>query len=123
MNTAVYSLDMSAAFDLLKPDCFLDVVKNKLEPGMVRILMDFLSNRRYTVSVGGKSSSHRNLDRGCVQGSVLGPSLFSIYCGNLQEAVGNEAWITSYADDTYVIVSGNYQDELSQKLKKHCHNT
>lgn len=121
--TAIYNLDMSAAFDLLRPDSFSCITKDKLEPGLSRILLDFLCERKYIVRVGEKTSSHRSLDCGCVQGSVLGPSLFSIYCGGLQEAIGSNVWITSYADDTYVIVAASTQEELTNKLtttlKKH----
>jgi len=54
------------------------------------------------------------LDRGCVQGSILGPALFSLYCMNLQEKL-KDATITSYADDTYVILSSK---ELAETLEK-----
>jgi len=44
------------------------------------ILMDFLS----IVIVNGHQSKQRNLDRGCIQGSVLSPALFSVYWKDLE---------------------------------------
>lgn len=102
--TLVYSVDMSAAFDLLRADTFHDILKDKLSQGMMRTLLDFLTDRHFTVRVTDSESTLRQLDRGCVQGSVLGPALFSLYCKDLKDKLP-EAVITSYADDTYVVLS------------------
>jgi len=115
--TLVYSVDMSAAFDLLRPDMFYSLLKNDLDPGLMRILLDFLHDRRFVVKVLGKESNLRELDRGCVQGSVLGPALFSLYCKDLQNKLKEEAYVTSYADDTYVVLSSPDLASLMTKTK------
>jgi len=80
MFTSIYSVDMSAAFDLLRRDTFYENLKDELEPGLMWTLLDFLNKRKFMVKLNNSESSLRNLDRGCVQGSVLGPALFSLYC-------------------------------------------
>jgi len=108
----IYSVDMSAAFDLLRPDSFEKLLKNSLEPGIFNILIDFLADRKFLVRVEDADLSLENLDRGCVQGSVLRPALFSLYCKDLPSKL-DKAFTTSYADDTYVILSsGNLADLL-----------
>jgi len=62
-------------------------------------------------------SSVRSLDRGCVQGSVLGPSLFSLYCLELESCL-SEVRVISYADDSYVIVSAEDETNLINKLTR-----
>jgi hypothetical protein len=69
----VYSVDLSAAFDLLRYDTFDDLVGPFLSDGLRFALLDFLSNRSLIVHVGKESSSSHKIDVGCVQGSTLGP--------------------------------------------------
>jgi hypothetical protein len=48
------------------------------------------------------------LERGSVQGSVLGPRLFSLYIGGLESELTNLCSgikVVSYVDDTYVLVT------------------
>jgi Reverse transcriptase (RNA-dependent DNA polymerase) len=117
----IYSIDLSAAFDLLKPDKFFDIYKDKLSQGLLYAVMDFLQDRTLRVDIDGFNSDLKKLDRGCVQGSVLGPKLFSIYLGNLEtelREIDNEIKIVSFADDTYVIISGGSQNEVVTKTEK-----
>ncbi len=64
------------------------------------------------------------LDRGCVQGSVLGPKLFSLYVGGLEDEIASlnthtkiETKIISNADDTYVLVSTDTWGGLAQNAE------
>lgn len=114
--TAVYFLDMSAAFDLLRPDTFHFLMKGDLDPGLLWTLCDFLTDRRFIVRFGKSDSTVRKLDRSCVQGSVLGPALFTAYCKDLTSIL-KDSFVTSYADDTNVIVTASNIDELKLKLK------
>jgi hypothetical protein len=102
----VYSVDLSAAFDLLLPDKFYMLFKDKLSEGLIYCLMDFLQDRKFCVEQGSKKSKVMTLDRGCVQGSVLGPRLFSLYVGALEEELlktYQNIKVVSFADDTYVL--------------------
>jgi len=113
--SCIYSVDMSAAFDLLRPDTFNELLKDTLDPGLLWTLQNFLKDRKFIVRYQNCDSSIRSLDRGCVQGSVLGPALFSAYCKNLDSTLC-EAKVTSYADDSYVITTGRTLEELMDKL-------
>jgi len=119
----VYSVDLSAAFDLLMPDKFYYLFKDKISEGLLYCLMDFLQNRKFIIDIDGTKSNVFNLDRGCVQGSILGPKLFTLYLGELQHKLGPNSNLVSYADDTYVLVSGNSEQEVINNtevtLKKH----
>jgi len=73
--------------------------------------------------MGSNKSKAINLDRGCVQGSILGPKLFSLYLYELERKLGKNCSVISYADDTYVIIEGDSQQEvlslLTDKLTSH----
>ncbi len=61
---------------------------------------------------------------GCVQGSALGPKLFNLYTRRIPEHLTSSAHITTYADDSYVVVSkpGNLEElvrETEECLEKH----
>lgn len=111
--TILYSVDLSAAFDLLRPDNFKKMFENVLSEGLLFAVCDFLVNRTFQVQYGQKTSSKIYLDRGCVQGSVLGPKLFNIYLRDLENIIGNDdVQVVTYADDTCVLVSGKDHNEV-----------
>ncbi len=62
----IYSMDLSAAFDLLRPDKFHDLFKNKLSEGLFFAIMDFLTNRWFQVELGDSVSALHHIDRGCM---------------------------------------------------------
>jgi len=109
---ATYSLDLSAAFDLLRPDVFYDSSKDVLPADLINPIMDFLSFRTFQVQVGKSRSNKRELKVGCVQGSILGPRLFTLYMRNLRNILGCDVHVTAYADDTYVSISRDTVDDL-----------
>ena len=101
----MYSMDLSAAFDLLRPDVFFENIAQKLSEGLRFSIMDFLTNRKMAVEVDGHITVPKDLKLGCVQGSTLGPRLFTLYCSRLKEKIMTE-YYTAYADDSYVITYG-----------------
>jgi len=110
----LYSVDLSAAFDLLRPDKFYNMFRNRISEGLMFALMDFLTERSFVVELDKKQSNKINLDRGCVQGSILGPKLFTLYTHELANELGDVKVVT-YADDTYVIITGESIDEIKRK--------
>ncbi len=112
-STTIYSIDMSAAFDLLRPNVFHSEVDG-IDDGIMNVLMDFMSGRRIKVKLGGHESREESINVGCVQGSILGPKLFNIYCSKVVNAI-EDAKIISYADDSYVI---NSDTDIERLIKK-----
>lgn len=54
-----------------------------------------------------------NLDIGWAQGSVLGPKLFSMFLGELNNKLTNEnVQVITYAEDTYGLVSEIDEDDV-----------
>lgn len=114
----VYSVDLSAAFDLLRRDTFAAQLRNVIDRDLLDIIMDFLSNRKMIVEVDGKRSGSVDVNLGCVQGSVLGPKLFNVYMRSVPDhTVGHK--MVSYADDSYVIIPGSKEPEVKQCLGEH----
>jgi len=112
---AGYSIDMSAAFDLLRPHVYhgLDLIPHSL----MNPLTDFLSQRKISVKYNNSVSQFEDINVGCVQGSVLGPKLFALYTRNLLQHLPSYCNITAYADDTYVCIEDNNQASLKDKIE------
>jgi len=114
-HTACYSLDMSAAFDLLRPHIFHQITS--IPPCLMNPIMDLLTSRKLFVKYDTATSRLEGINVGCVQGSVLGPKLFALYCKDLAVNLPNDVHITSYADDTYVTICSDNMEELKEKIQ------
>jgi len=79
-----------------------DILPNSRLPA---ILHDFLSDRKCIIDVNGQLSSVFDVHLGCVQGSVLGPKLFNLYTRHIPSILSKNSFITTFADDSYVLVS------------------
>jgi len=77
------------------------------------ILTDFMRQREAYVEINGKSSDLFNIILGCIQGSILGPIIFSIFVRPLNE-IEND--LTSYADDTYGLIKLKPHDTCKQNF-------
>jgi len=82
--------------------------------------MDFLSERSFQVKMGKSLSAIKKLKVGCIQGSILGPKLFTIYMRNLPDILGisSKTHLVAYADDAYVSIAGNDVDEVKTTLER-----
>jgi len=95
----LYSTDLTAAFDMLDPHMLRDRLTNlNLPEQLVNALSDYVMERAAYVDICGNVSEVFDIVLGCVQGSILGPVIFSIFMRPLGELVTD---LTSYADDTY----------------------
>ena len=63
-------------------------------------ITSFLTDRKMTVMVMGKSSLECAVQSGVPQGSVIGPVLFILYVNNIPAAINNH--IKLFADDTKI---------------------
>ena len=85
---------------------------------MVRMIMELVRNRSFTLTTGdSKQSRLRGLKNGVPQGSVLAPLLFNIYTYDLPSMISRKF---VYADDSALLhSSGNWKDlegTLSQDM-------
>jgi len=101
----IYSTDLSAAFDLIRPGIFHQKAKRVIGEPMADMIHEFITERKGYVEVEGERSYVFNFPAGCPQGSTLGPRVFNIYCCDLNSVIESDcSTITTYADDSYVVV-------------------
>ena len=100
---SLLSTDMPKAFDSLHPPLLLSKLNaHGFESSTVRLLESYLCDRNYWVKIGDLVSSSRTVNRGCPQGSALGPLLWNIFQNDLSYCVTTN--LSMYADDHIVNV-------------------
>ena len=72
--------------------------QNGLSGNLLKLLKNYLSNRKQRVVLNGFSSDYSSIDSGVPQGSVLGLLLFLIYINDLEKNIISK--VNFFADDT-----------------------
>ena len=92
-------LDISKAFHKVWHDGIIfKLTQNGISGNLLKLLRDFLSERRQRVVLNGQASRWTNITVGVPQGSTLGPLLFLIYKIDLSKGLSTNAKL--FADDT-----------------------
>ncbi len=64
----MYSVDLSAAFDLIRPGIFVSKAKKKIDNGLVNLINEFLTERSACVEFNGSILCSFKMDVGSPQG-------------------------------------------------------
>ena len=81
-------LDISKAFDKVWYKGIIFKLQQNGIPGkLLRVLSDFLKDRKQRVILNGQFSSWASVNAGVPQGSILGPLLFLIYINDLTDGL------------------------------------
>ena len=105
-------LDFSKAFDSVKHITIFD----KLECLPVRNwIVNFFDHRTHKTRYNDKLSAAVSINASVIQGSALGPALFSVFASDLQPITkGNE--MLKYADDTYLLIPYSNRDTCTNEI-------
>ena len=92
--------DLSKVFDYIPHDLIIARLEAYgFQIDALRLVYDYLSNRKQRVKLNEAFSSWRDIEYGVPQGSILGPLLFNIHLCDLFYFL-DDLDIASYADDT-----------------------
>jgi len=108
----VIFLDLAKAFDKVPHDKLMAKVKAfKIEEETTNWIENWLKNRKQRVVINGKPSDWEDVGSGVIQGTVLGPTLFTIHIDDLDEAAEAINTIKKFADDTKLGQEINGEDD------------
>jgi hypothetical protein len=103
------SLDLSAAFDVVNIDLLITRLTTLgLPSDWMSLLESWLRDRAAFVEVSVDRSLLYDINIGTVQGSMLGPVLFSLFVSPVFELQN----IVAYADNTYTVTSSRSKENL-----------
>ena len=108
MSTVLVSLDLSAAFETIDHSIFLNRLPSSfgIHGTALSWFHSYLSNRTQFVQIGNSLSSISSCPVGVLQGSVLGPMLFSLYTSPIAHMASSFGLLQQqYADDTQIYVA------------------
>ena len=112
---AMGSLDLSAAFDMVNIYLLMKrMITLGLPTDWIELLETWLRDRAAFVEVSGHRSMLYDVNIGTVQGSILGPVLFSLFVSPVFGLYN----IIAYADDTYTITSATTKENAVVELGK-----
>jgi len=108
-----WSFDLQKAFDLLDHGKALSLCHKAGINGHVgRSLESWLTNRQQYVQCNNEISDKRTVNRSCIQGSVLGPSMWLIYVQSLLDRLEDEnVDHYAYADDVAIVAKISTEEE------------
>ena len=111
-------LDFSKAFDSVRHDyLILKLFEIGISGSILKWISNYLQNRSQIVDIDGVLSTERQVSSGVIQGSVLGPILFSIFVNDIDEHITN-CVILKYADDlrVYRIFKSDLPNQLNNGI-------
>ena len=117
-DTYIVFLDLKKAFDTVSHKILLNKLKMVgLEQNSLNWLRSYLGDRQQRTLIDGNCSSELNVMYSVPQGSILGPTLFTIYINDLEPHVKSN--INLYADDTIIYNTDPVilQNDLSEVYK------
>jgi hypothetical protein len=84
MSTAAVFLDIEKAFDTTwQPGLLYKLSKLQFSTSLIKLIASFLSQRKFRVSVEGEMLTPRFMQAGVPQGSVLSPTLYTLYINEI----------------------------------------
>ena len=117
-HLALIFIDFSKAFDTVPRNILIQKLqKIGITDLALKLLQDFLSQRSQQVRVDGHLSTTQISNNGVPQGSILSPTLFSIFLNDLltcTQSLDSHA----YADDTIFHTSDTSIDRLVHKTQQ-----
>ena len=107
-------IDVSKAFDCCNHEILLNKLKSiGLNKTGVNLFKSYFSHRYQSVYIDEHRSENVEITMGVGQGTILGPTLFSLYLHDLPKSL--DCLTIQFADDTTLLIKAKTEEELIVK--------
>ena len=121
MKSKSVFLDISKTFDKVWHEGLIFKLElNGISGKLLRLIKDFLSDRKQRVVLNGQCSSWMDVQAGVPQGSILGPLLFLIYINDLPDNLVSNPKL--FADDTSLFSTVTDPNVTANQINNDLHN-
>lgn len=121
-NTYLMSFDLSKAFDKVPHSLLINKLYNgNLPIWFIKWCYSYITGRHQMVKIHNCYSSILPVNSGVIQGSVLGPYLFSAFVGDFQSSNAN-CTVIKYADDFNIIITTSKDADLTNMINVEVNN-
>jgi len=112
-------LDLSKAFDSIDHEILLNKINQiGIKNNELQLFESYLKNRNHFTLIKGVRSNISKTIRGVPQGSILGPTLYSLFCNDLSFFNSHDSKIFLYADDTSIIIDADDYISLQNRCNE-----
>ena len=111
-------LDIEITFDSVWHKALIyKMHKIRVPAQIIHIIISYLADRRMYVVVNGTSSTTKIVRPGVPQGSILSPTLYSIFTNDILTTSNTQ--LAVYADDTAIYASSWYPQQATKYIQHH----
>jgi len=115
-KVSMVSMDLQKAFDVVDVQKLIKALSNAgIRGNALNLIHSYLIHRNQIVKVGDKLSSPIKFSQGVVQGSILGPWLFTVFINSIAnlQLCGK---LFLYADDCILVNFHEQQEQIESKI-------
>lgn len=117
-HCAIISMDIKGAFDhAWHPQIISQLLRYRIPSYIIQLIASYLADRSIFVNVHDQLHEIKS-NRGCPQGSVLGPVLWNLSVNHLLQKTYQNAEVFAYADDFYFLVAVNDQSLIKPTVQQ-----
>jgi ribonuclease HI len=119
ISVVIVSLDIEGAFDNAWWPALMNQLRLRRCPKNLYLMVDsYLKDRKIVVNYSGETSE-RETTKGCVQGSIGGPTFWNIILDPLlQKLSSEEVYCQAFADDGVLVFSGKSIEGMEDRINR-----
>ena len=117
-STSMIALDIERAFDTVWHSALIaKMVQLNIPNYLVKLTISYLRNRSFQVKVNKTLSEIKKIPAGVPQGSLLSPTLFTIFINDIPKTTNTE--LSLFADDTAIKASSFKINKSFEYIQRH----